>query len=196
MYAIAISGGKQYRIEKNGRIRVPTIEAAVGDTIRLEQILLTSDNGELQVGTPFVDGAYAQAKVVAHGRSSKVFTIKYKRRKGYHRKAGHRQDYTELLIDSIVLDGVKEAAAEAKVEKKAAAKKEEAVEKKPVATAEKAVEKAETKKAAPKKKAAEEKAPEVEEVKAEAQVEEKVEEKAEKKVEASEKNEKEEEKQD
>lgn len=188
MYAIAISGGKQYRIEKNGRIRVPTIEAAVGDTVRLEQILLASDNGELQVGTPFIDGAYAQAQVVAHGRSSKVLTVKYKRRKGYHRKAGHRQDYTELLIDSIVLEGVKEAAAEAKPAKKAAAKKEDAAEKKPM---EKAAEKAETKKAAPRKKAAE-----VEEVRAEAPVEEKVEEKAEEKVEASGKNEAEEEKKD
>lgn len=119
MYAIAKSGGKQFKIEQNSTIRVPSLKAGVGEKVRLDSILLLSRDNGVAVGTPFVEGAYAEARVVRHGRGRKIRIIKYKRRKNYHRTIGHRQDFTELVIDSIVESGGT-ATAEKKTAKKAA----------------------------------------------------------------------------
>ncbi len=105
MYAIAKSGGKQFKIEQNSKVRVPTLKAAVGDSVRLDSILLLSHGESVTVGAPLVEGAYAEAHVVRHGRAAKIRIIKYKRRKNYRRTIGHRQGYTELLIDAIVEQG-------------------------------------------------------------------------------------------
>ena len=105
MYAIAQSGGKQFKIQQNSTIRVPSLKAAPGDKVRLDSILLLSRDNGVAVGAPFVEGAYAEARVVRHGRGPKIRIIKYKRRKDYHRTIGHRQDFTELVIDSIIEGG-------------------------------------------------------------------------------------------
>ncbi|MBN2290243.1 MAG: 50S ribosomal protein L21 [Candidatus Glassbacteria bacterium] len=117
MYAIAQSGDKQFKIEKNSVVRVPTLDLPVGEKLRLEQILLFNQDGRVEVGNPFIEGAYADARVLRHGRAKKITIIKYKRRKDYRRKLGHRQGFTEILVESIVPGTGKKAAAE-KVEKK------------------------------------------------------------------------------
>jgi large subunit ribosomal protein L21 len=119
MYAIALSGGKQFKIEKDSIIRVPSLDLPVGEKIRLDQILLFNHDGKVEVGSPFVEGAYADARVVQQGRQRKITIIKYKRRKDYRRKLGHRQGFTEIVIDSIVPGSPKKAAAK-KTEKKVA----------------------------------------------------------------------------
>ncbi len=116
MYAIAKSGGKQFKIEQNAVIRVPSLSAGVGDKVRLDEILLVSEDGSVIVGRPMVEGAFAEARVVRHGRGEKIRMIKYKRRKNYRRTIGHRQNFTELMIDGITL------GASPAVEKKTARK--------------------------------------------------------------------------
>lgn len=119
MYAIAKCGGKQFRLEPRAMVRVPVLETPVGGKVRIEEILFLSDGSKVEIGRPLVEGAYAEAVVVRHGRHRKVRIIKYKRRKSYRRTIGHRQGFTELEIGEIVLGGKKKAAAPAK-EKEAA----------------------------------------------------------------------------
>lgn len=103
MYAVFRTGGKQFRAEPGGRIRVPALEAEAGDSVTFDDVLLTSDGDEVKVGSPVVDGATVKAEVVGHGRGDKVIVFKRKRRKGFRRKQGHRQDYTEIRVDEIVV---------------------------------------------------------------------------------------------
>ncbi len=103
MYAVFRTGGKQFRAEPGGTLRVPTLDAEAGDTITFDEVLLTSDGEDVSVGTPIVDGAAVRAEVVDHGRGKKVIVFKRKRRKGYRRKQGHRQGYTEIRVDEIVV---------------------------------------------------------------------------------------------
>ena len=101
-YAIIRSGGKQFRVEEGGTVRVPTLGAQAGDTVELEALVI--GGGEMEgvlVGTPAVEGAKVSGTVVDHGRGTKVIVFKKKRRKHYKRKQGHRQGYTTLKIDSI-----------------------------------------------------------------------------------------------
>ncbi len=95
-FAIIRSGGKQFRVEKDGRVRVPSIKGDVGAAVELE-VLATAD----KVGSPLVDGAKVTATVLDHGRDQKIVVFKKKRRKQYKRTKGHRQGYTTLKIDSI-----------------------------------------------------------------------------------------------
>ena len=117
MYVIALSGGKQFRIEKNSTIRVPSLNLPVGEKVRLDQILLFNNEGRTEVGNPFLHGAYAEGRVVQHGRQGKITIVKYKRRKGYRRKQGHRQGFTEIVIDTIV-PGTREKPAAKAAEKR------------------------------------------------------------------------------
>jgi large subunit ribosomal protein L21 len=98
-YAIIRSGGKQFRVEENGNVRVPLMDKQVGDAVELDVLLLAGD--ETKAGSPLVDGARVTATVVDHGRDDKIIVFKKKRRKHYKRKQGHRQGYTTLKIDSI-----------------------------------------------------------------------------------------------
>ncbi len=104
MYAIIANGGKQYKITEGNRVKLEHIAAAEGDGVQLKDVLMVDTGQGSIVGTPFVQGAYAQGKVVAHGRDEKVTVFKYKRRKDYKVKKGHRQHYTELLIEKIILE--------------------------------------------------------------------------------------------
>jgi large subunit ribosomal protein L21 len=99
-YAIIRSGGKQFRVEEGGTLRVPSIGKEAGETVELEALVVSGDDG-IKVGSPAVDGARVSATVVDHGRGTKVIVFKKKRRKQYKRRQGHRQDYTTVKIDSI-----------------------------------------------------------------------------------------------
>lgn len=101
MYAIIKTGGKQYRVAAGDTIKVETLNAEVGSQVTLSEVLAVSDANELKVGAPFVEGASVTATVVSHGRHDKVRIFKMRRRKHSIKSAGHRQNYTELKIDSI-----------------------------------------------------------------------------------------------
>jgi len=101
MYAVIKTGGKQYRVEPGAKLRVETLEAEAGSSIKLDQVLMIGDGDKVSVGTPLLAGASVKATVVAHGRGEKIRIFKMRRRKHYQKRMGHRQNYTELLIDSI-----------------------------------------------------------------------------------------------
>ena len=101
MYAVIKRGGKQYRVEPGAKLRVETLEAEAGASIQLDQVLMIGDGDKVSVGTPLLAGASVKATVVSHGRGEKIRIFKMRRRKHYQKRMGHRQNYTELLIDSI-----------------------------------------------------------------------------------------------
>jgi len=101
MYAVIRTGGKQYRVTPGETIQVEKLEGKPGDTIELDQVLMVSDDRLVAVGRPLVQGAKVLAQVVRQDRHRKVIIFKYKRRKRYRRKAGHRQYFTALRIDEI-----------------------------------------------------------------------------------------------
>ncbi len=101
MYAVIRSGGKQMRVIPGQRVRVEKLEGAVGDTVELDEVLLVGGEGDARIGQPLVDGAKAVGTITAQARGEKLIIFKMKRRKGYRRKAGHRQAFTEILVDRI-----------------------------------------------------------------------------------------------
>ncbi|MFZ4498817.1 MAG: 50S ribosomal protein L21 [Burkholderiales bacterium] len=101
MYAVIKTGGKQYRVEPGAKLRVETLAVEAGSSIALDQVLMIGDGDTVSVGTPLLVGASVKATVVAHGRGDKIRIFKMRRRKHYQKRMGHRQNYTELLIDSI-----------------------------------------------------------------------------------------------
>jgi large subunit ribosomal protein L21 len=101
MHAVIKSGGKQYRVSPGDTVKVESLSAEVGQQIRLAEVLAVSDGGDVKFGAPFVQGAAVLATVVSHGRQDKVTIFKLKRRKHFAKHQGHRQNYTELRIDSI-----------------------------------------------------------------------------------------------
>jgi large subunit ribosomal protein L21 len=100
MYAIIETGGKQYKVSEGDIIRVEKLEAEEGKEYTFDQVLAVND-GSLKVGNPTVSGASVTATVMGNGRAKKVIVYKYKRKSGYHKKAGHRQAYTEVKIGKI-----------------------------------------------------------------------------------------------
>jgi large subunit ribosomal protein L21 len=101
MYAVIRTGGKQMRVMPGRSVRVEKLPGAVGESIELDQVLLVGGAGETRVGTPLVDGVKVVGTITDQGRGPKITVFKMKRRKGYRRKMGHRQDYTEVRVDSI-----------------------------------------------------------------------------------------------
>jgi large subunit ribosomal protein L21 len=97
-YAVIATGGKQYRVAPGALLDVELLEGAAGTKVRLEEVLALRTGDTFQVGTPRLAGASVQAEVVAHRRGPKVISFKFRRRKGYHRKVGHRQALTRLKI--------------------------------------------------------------------------------------------------
>ncbi len=102
MYAVIKTGGKQYKVAPGEKLKVETIPADVGAQVVLDQVLMVGDGESVRLGQPVVSGATVNATVVAHGRGEKVRIFKMRRRKHYQKHQGHRQNYTELKIDSIV----------------------------------------------------------------------------------------------
>ncbi|UCF79310.1 MAG: 50S ribosomal protein L21 [Candidatus Eiseniibacteriota bacterium] len=101
MYAIVEVAGFQYRVEPDAVISVPRMKNKVGDEVVLGQVMLLSDGQNVKVGRPFIEGARVTGVVVSHKRDKKIIVFKFKRRKGYRKKTGHRQDLTEIRVASI-----------------------------------------------------------------------------------------------
>ncbi|HAR19761.1 MAG TPA: 50S ribosomal protein L21 [Cytophagales bacterium] len=101
MYAIVDIAGKQYKVEKDKYLYTDHLQVAAGEAVSFDKILLLDDNGKVSVGVPTVAGAKVSGKVLEHVRGDKVLVFKKKRRKGYRKLNGHRQDYTKVLIENI-----------------------------------------------------------------------------------------------
>jgi large subunit ribosomal protein L21 len=101
LYAIIETGGKQLKAVPGGTLQVERIPAEVGDTVRLDRVMLVSRDGQVSLGRPYVDGASVKARVTAQDRAPKVLVFKKKKRKGYRRTKGHRQSFTALLVEAI-----------------------------------------------------------------------------------------------
>ena len=101
MYAVIKTGGKQYRVAVGQKLKIEQIPADIGQEISLDQVLSVGEVDTLQIGAPFVDGAKVTATVLAQGRHDKIKVFKMRRRKGYRRTQGHRQNYTEIRIEAV-----------------------------------------------------------------------------------------------
>lgn len=101
MYAIIRSGDKQFRAEPGATIKVPSLSAEVGDTVTFDEVLVAQTDDGIQVGAPLVDKATVTGEVLEHGKDKKIIVFKWKRRKNYRKKKGHRQKYTAVRIDEI-----------------------------------------------------------------------------------------------
>ncbi len=102
MYAIVEIAGQQFKVEKDKKIFVHRLENEEGANVEFPDVLLIDNEGEVKVGAPIIDGAVVKAKVLGHLKGDKVIVFKKKRRKGYKKKNGHRQQFTQLLIEDIV----------------------------------------------------------------------------------------------
>ncbi len=127
MRAVVESGGFQYKVTERQTICVPKVDAEIGQVLELGNVLLICDENDVLVGTPYVEGASVEGEVLSHGKRPKVVVYKYKSKKNYRRKRGHRQDFTELLITRIAKPGTPAQAAEARTERISAEEKAEVV---------------------------------------------------------------------
>ena len=101
MYAVVATGGKQYKVQEGQVLKVEKLPGQVGEPITFDQVLLVADGEDVNIGTPVVDNASGSGHIVEQGKAKKIVVFKYKRRKRYRRKQGHRQRYTAVKIDSI-----------------------------------------------------------------------------------------------
>ena len=101
MYAVLETGGKQYRVSAGDKLEIERLEVEAGKPVTFDRVLLVSNDGKVSVGAPTVTGATVVADVVEHKRGEKVTTFKMKRRKGYHKTTGHRQELTVVQIKTI-----------------------------------------------------------------------------------------------
>jgi large subunit ribosomal protein L21 len=100
-YAIIRAGGKQFRVEPGQKLRLPSIDLPAGSKVEFDAVLLRNDGQKIEVGAPTIPGAKVVGEVLRHGRGAKIVVFKFKRRKNYARKQGHRQGFTEVRIDGI-----------------------------------------------------------------------------------------------
>lgn len=127
MYAIVEMAGQQFKVAKDQKVYVHRLDAAEGDQVVFDKVLLLDNDGKVTVGAPVIEGAAVEAKIVKHLKGDKVIVFKKKRRKGYRKKNGHRQSLTEIVVEGIVASGAKKSAAIPKAApKKAEAPKAEA----------------------------------------------------------------------
>lgn len=101
MYAIVEIAGKQFKVQEKERLYVPLLQAPVEDSITLDRVLLIADEQDVHVGSPLVANATVSATVLGHLKGDKVLVFKKRKRKRYRVKRGHRQDFTQLMIDSV-----------------------------------------------------------------------------------------------
>jgi len=151
MYAIVEIAGKQFRVKKDDKVKVPLLSADAGSKVEFDRVLFFQDDkGKNEFGQPMIDGFKVSATVVEHGRDKKIIVFKKKRRKGYQKKNGHRQDFSVIKIE-----GLGAAKKTKKAEPKTEAQNADAVKEAPNKPApKKAVKKDETKKETPKKETA------------------------------------------
>ena len=101
MYAVIKTGGKQYKVTAGDKLKVEKLAGEVGSKVVLDKILMLADGDAITIGSPLVAGAKVNATVVSHGRGDKVMIFKFRRRKHYRKTQGHRQSYTEILIEDV-----------------------------------------------------------------------------------------------
>jgi large subunit ribosomal protein L21 len=101
MYAVIRTGGKQVRVSPGQAVRVEKLDGSVGEAITLAEVLMVGGEGEPRVGTPLLSGAKVVGTITAQDRGPKITIFKMKRRKGYRRKLGHRQSFTEIRVERI-----------------------------------------------------------------------------------------------
>lgn len=101
MYAIVDIAGQQFKVEKDQKVFVHRLENEEGAQVSFDKVLLVEDGSDVKIGTPMVSGATVSAKILSHMRGDKVLIFKKKRRKGYQKMSGHRQDLTQILIENI-----------------------------------------------------------------------------------------------
>lgn len=101
MYAVIESGGKQHRVTEGEILQLEKLDAAAGDKVKFDKILMVGEGESVKIGTPYVEGGQVEAEVLKQGRGEKVNIIKFNRRKNYRRKQGHRQQFTEVKITGI-----------------------------------------------------------------------------------------------
>ena len=101
MYAVISSGGKQYKVEQGEIVRIEKLSGEIGAPVSFDKVLMISDGEKVQIGTPVLDKVTVQGHIVKQGKAKKIIVFKYKRRKRYRRKQGHRQSFTAIQIDSI-----------------------------------------------------------------------------------------------
>ena len=120
MYAVIEACGKQYKVTKGDVVFFEKLDVEEGKKVTFDKVVLLSDEGKIEVGAPYVKGIKVEGKVVAHGKGKKIIVFKYKAKKNYKRKQGHRQPYTKVEITAIKLPAAKKEAAEEKTAETAA----------------------------------------------------------------------------
>lgn len=101
MYALIETGGKQYKVQEGDTLYVELLHKEPGETVEIDRVLAVEKDGRLKVGTPTVEGARVTLKVVRHGKGPKVIVFKYKAKKNYRRKTGHRQPFSQVTVEKI-----------------------------------------------------------------------------------------------
>jgi len=124
MYAVVNSGGKQYKVQQGQVLRVEKIPGDVGNPVTFDRVLMFSEGENVSIGQPALENIVVEGHIVEQGKAKKIIVFKYKKRKRYRRKKGHRQEFTAVMIDGIKAKAPK--PSEAKDEPKAEAKKPEA----------------------------------------------------------------------
>ena len=104
MYAIIQNGGKQYRVAEGRRVKLEKLLKNAGDEVLIKEVLVMNDDSNTIIGNPYVEGASVNGKVISQGKGRKVIVFKYKRRKDSKTKKGHRQPYTEVLVEKISME--------------------------------------------------------------------------------------------
>ena len=101
MYAIIETGGKQYKVQEGDVLNVELLHAEAGDSVVIDKVLMVNKDGQLSVGAPYVNGAKVTLKVEGNGKAKKVVIYKFKAKKNYRRKKGHRQPFTKVVVEKI-----------------------------------------------------------------------------------------------
>ena len=101
MYAVIQTGGKQYRVSPGEEVKVEKLPGEVGDPVAFDKVIIVSDGESVQIGKPYVENTSVVGKLTRHGKNRKIIVFKYKRRKGYRRKKGHRQQFSMVKIEDI-----------------------------------------------------------------------------------------------
>ena len=114
MYAVIESGGKQHRVEEGEVLQLEKLDAAAGDKVKFDKILLVGEGVSVKIGKPYVEGSQVEAKVLKQGRGEKIKIIKFNRRKHFKKQQGHRQSFTEVEITGIKVKAKAKAKPKAK----------------------------------------------------------------------------------
>ena len=104
MYAIIQSGGKQYRVMEGRKVKLEKLTINAGDDVQIKEVLVFNDGSNTVIGSPYVEGVSVNGRIISHGKNRKVVVFKYRRRKDSKTKKGHRQPYTEVLVEKISME--------------------------------------------------------------------------------------------